>query len=108
VDGHDVLVSSPCFIVEKYKIDAPVTLAVEPGKSSVQVLVAVDGGAVVECAGSQPLPFMRGEAVVIPASSPAVTMRPQWSAEILRMRLPSQPVDEPLTTIDTSSTIHHA
>jgi hypothetical protein len=71
------------------------------------VLVSLDGGAVVECAGFQPLPIMRGEAVVIPASSPVVTLRPQWSAEILRMRLPSQIVAEPLTTLHTSSTTTH-
>ena len=59
----------------------------------------------MECAGSQPLPFMRGEAVVIPASSPAVTVRPQWSAEILRMRLPSQPVASRSQLLHTSSTI---
>ena len=107
VQGHQVLVSSPCFMVEKYKIEGPVTLESEPGKSSVQVLVSVDGGAVAECAGSQPLTFMRGEAVVIPASSPAVTLRPQWSSEILRMRLPSQVAAEPLTTLNTSSTHAH-
>ena len=108
VEGHELLVSSPCFIVERYKVASPVTLAAEPGQSSVQVLVPVDGGAVVECAGSQPLPFMRGEAVVIPANSPMVTLRPQWSAEILRMRLPSQTMGEPLTTLHSSNTIHHA
>ena len=108
VNGHQELVSSPCFIVEKHKLEAPVRLEAEPGKSSVQVLVAVDGGAVVECAGSQPLTFMRGEAVIIPASSPAVTLRPQWSAEILRMRLPSQVVAEPHTTLHTGSTAHHS
>ena len=89
-EGRELLVASPCFIVEKYKIESPVTLRAAPGRSSVQVLVCLDGGAVVECAGSQPLPLMRGEAVVIPASSPAVTLRPQWSAEILRMRLPAR------------------
>jgi mannose-6-phosphate isomerase len=107
VDGHDLLVSSPCFKVEKHKIDAPVTLTSEPGKSSVQVLVSLDGGAVVECAGSQPLPFMRGEAVVIPASSPVVTVRPQWSAEILRMTLPPHSVAEPRTTLLATSATRH-
>jgi mannose-6-phosphate isomerase len=108
VDGHQLLVLSPCFIVEKYNVESPVILAAEPGKSSVQVLVAMDGGAVVECAGSPPLPFMRGEAVVIPAASPMVTLRPQWGAEILRMRLPAQIVGEPLTTLDIGSTTDHA
>jgi mannose-6-phosphate isomerase len=105
VDGTELLVSSPCFLVEKYKVASPVVLEAEPGKSSVQVLVSVDGGAVVECAGSQPLPLMRGDAVVIPASSPAVTLRPQWKAEILRMRLPSQIVAEPITSLHSSASI---
>jgi mannose-6-phosphate isomerase len=108
VDGGELLVTSPCFIVERHKLASPVTLAAEPGWSSVQVLVSLNGGAVVECAGSQPLPLMRGEAVVIPASSPMVTLHPQWSAEILCMRLPSHVVGEPLTTLDSSSTIKHA
>jgi mannose-6-phosphate isomerase len=108
VDGdRSVLVSSPCFVVEKYKLEGPVMLSAEPGQSSVQVLVSIDGGAVVECAGSQPLPFMRGESVVIPASSPVVTLRPQWSAEILRMRLPSHAVAEPLTSLHTNTTTTH-
>jgi mannose-6-phosphate isomerase len=107
VEGHDLLVSSPCFIVEKYKVGIPVTLTVGPGQSSVQVLVCLDGGAVVQCDGSQPLPIMRGEAVVIPASSPAVTLRPQWNAEILRSRLPSQKVSEPTTDLHTSYTTKH-
>jgi len=106
-EGHDTLVASPCFIVEKHKVDRPLTLRSDPGKSSVQVLVAVDGGAVVECVGSQPLPFMRGEAVVIPASTREFTVRPQWSAEILRMRLPAEKVAEPLTNLHTGSAITH-
>jgi mannose-6-phosphate isomerase len=107
VEGHQLLVASPRFIVEQYKVESPVTLAAAPGQSSVQVLVCVDGGAVVECAGSQPLPLMRGEAVVIPAAVPVVTLRPQWSAEFLRVRLPAQTVAEPFTTLDTSRTTTH-
>jgi mannose-6-phosphate isomerase len=106
-NGCEVLVSSPCFMVERYKVEGPVALAATPGKSSMQVLVCLDGGAVVESAASQPLPFMRGEAVVIPAALPVVTLRPQWKAEVLRMTLPSETVAEPLTTLHTSSTDTH-
>ncbi len=106
-EGHDLLVASPCFVVERFKVNSPVTLTAEPGKSSVQVLVCIDGGAVVGCAGAQPLPFMRGEAVVIPASSLAATLRPQWNAEVLRMRLPAQKVAEPTAALDTGNTITH-
>jgi mannose-6-phosphate isomerase len=102
--NSEVLLSSPCFIVEHYKLEAPLTLTAPAGNSSVQVLVCLDGGAVVDCAASQPLPFMRGEAVVIPADSPSVTLRPQWQAEILRMRLPSQTVEEPHTTLHIGNT----
>jgi mannose-6-phosphate isomerase len=103
-DGCEVLVSSPCFMVERYNVERPVVLTAAPGKSSVQVLVCLEGGAVVESDGSQPLPFMRGEAVVIPAALPSFTLRPQWKAELLLMRLPSQAVAEPLATLDTGDT----
>ena len=92
-DACEVLVASPCFIVERYKVEEPLTFSAAPGDSSVQVLVCLDGGAVVESVGSEPLSFMRGDAVVVPAALPPVTLRPQWQAEILRMRLPSQAVE---------------
>jgi mannose-6-phosphate isomerase len=106
VDGHEILVSSPCFVVEKYKVESPVMLTREDGQSSVQVLLAVDGGAVVEGVGFQPLTFTRGEAVVIPASLPEFTLRPQWGAEILRMRMPSQVVAEPVGTLHIGTITH--
>ncbi len=100
----EVLVSSPCFIVERYKIEEPLTLIAAAGDSSVQVLVCLDGGAVVESVGSEPVSFMRGDAVVVPATLPPVTLRPQWQAEILRMRLPSQAVEQPGTTMHNGNT----
>jgi len=107
VDGHELLVASPSFVVERHKITAPVTLATAAGRSSVQVLVSLDGGAVVECPGAPSISMMRGDAVVIPASSAAVTVRPQWSAELLRMTLPSQSVAEPTTNLDTRNATTH-
>jgi mannose-6-phosphate isomerase len=100
-DAHQLLVASPSFIVEKHQLTDPVAMAATP--SSVQVLVSLDGGAVVECPGAPSISMMRGDTVIIPASSPAVTLRPQWSAEILRMTLPSQTVAEPLTTLNTTN-----
>ena len=107
-DACEVLVSSPCFIVERYKVEEPLTLTAAAGESSVQVLVCLDGGAVVESVGSEPVSFMRGDAVVVPASLPPVMLRPQWQAEILRMRLPSQAVAEPDTTLRTGNTHSHS
>jgi len=116
--AHTVLVSSPYFAVERYKLEGPVVLSGAVGKSSVQVLVCLEGGAVVEydVGGARPstptagLPgtpqlvtFTRGEAVVIPAALRQVTVRPQWQAELLRMTLPSHPVGEPVTTMRSAN-----
>jgi mannose-6-phosphate isomerase len=102
--AHTVLVSSPYFAVERYQLKGPVMLSAASGKSSVQVLVCLEGGAVVEhdAAGSQPVTFTRGEAVVIPAALKKVAVRPQWQAEFLRMTLPAHPVGEPVTTMRTA------
>jgi mannose-6-phosphate isomerase len=101
VDGHELLLAAPSFIVEKHRIKAPTALPAEPGASSVQVIVCLEGGAVVECDSAPALSMMRGDAVIIPATAPPVTLRPQWEAELLRMRLPSQTVAEPLSTLHT-------
>jgi mannose-6-phosphate isomerase len=94
--GHDLLVASPCFVVEHFSITEPLTLAAAPGRTSAQILVAVEGGAAVEWEGGQPVSFNRGEAVVIPASIEQIRLRPQWALEFLRMRVPGQPTQPPV------------
>jgi mannose-6-phosphate isomerase len=96
IDGHDLLVASPCFVVEHFAITKPLTLAAAPGRTSAQVLVAVEGCAVVEWEGGQPVSFNRGEAVVIPASMEQIGLRPQWAVEFLLMRVPGEPVQPPV------------
>jgi mannose-6-phosphate isomerase len=96
IDGHDLLVASPCFVVEHFAITKPLTLAAAPGRTSAQVLVAVEGSAVVEWEGGQPVSFNRGEAVVIPASMEQIGLRPQWAVEFLLMRVPGEPVQPPV------------
>ncbi len=85
---HERLIESPCFVVEKFCLEKDQRWNVPRDARSVQVLVATDGCGVVECPGHPPLTFSRGDAVVIPASSPASSVRPQWSVEFLRARLP--------------------
>ena len=89
--SQTVLLSSPYFTVERFQLEEPVVLAAAPGKSSVQVLVCLEGGAVVECEGEPPVTFGRGEAVAIPAALPPVTLRAQGQAELLRLA-PVMPV----------------
>jgi len=60
------------------------------------VLVAAQGSAAIESAGSQPVSCNTGEAVVIPAETGEVTVRPQWSMELLRMYVPAPGLAEPV------------
>lgn len=99
VGGHELLVASSCFVVEKYKSEEMMAFDTSREHSSVQVLVAVDGCGVVQSEGSQPVSFNRGEAVIIPASVREFTLRPQWSVEFLRMRLPAEKIPPPQTTL---------
>jgi mannose-6-phosphate isomerase len=98
-NGHDILVASSCFVVERYAATEPRTFKAEPGASSVQILVAVDGSGVVEAPGTQPVSFNRGESVIIPASLREFTVRPQWTVEFLHMSLPPGKLPPPKTTL---------
>jgi mannose-6-phosphate isomerase len=99
VDGHKRLVASPSFIVEKFNGETPMSFTADPGPGTAQVLVALEGGGVIECAGTQPVNFNKGEAVVIPAAVMTFELRPQWSIEFLRMRLPAEKLAPPQTTL---------
>ncbi len=96
-NGHDVLVQSTCFVVERYASTGPKQFAGTP--DSAQVLVAVDGSGVVEAPGSQPVSFNRGESVIIPAAVQEFSVRPQWSLEFLLMSVPSGELPPPRTTL---------
>jgi mannose-6-phosphate isomerase class I len=71
----------------------------ESGISSVQILVAVEGCGVVEAPGTDPVTLAKGDAVVVPASAEKFTIRPQWTLEFLRTRVPGRPLPEPETRI---------
>jgi mannose-6-phosphate isomerase len=97
VNGHDVLVASTCFVVERYV--AKQEIQFDGSSDSAQVIVAVDGSGIVESPGAQPVSFNRGEAVVIPAALREYRVRPQWTIEFMRMRLPAEKLPPPKTTM---------
>ena len=97
VNGHDVLVASTCFVVERYV--AKQEIQFDGSSDSAQVIVAVDGSGIVESPGAQPVSFNRGEAVVIPATLREYRVRPQWTIEFMRMRLPVEKLPPPKTTM---------
>lgn len=98
-NGIANLVSSPCFRVDKFVVKQEREIERRPGKSSAQVLVALDGCGVVEADGMRPVTFAKGEAVVLPAGIGGYRLRPQWALECLRAMLPGEEVPQPQTTL---------
>jgi mannose-6-phosphate isomerase len=95
------LVASPFFVVEMFELKEPQEFKTKDAskKSSVQILVAVEGCAVIEARGAEPVTLAKGDAVVIPASIGGFNVRPQWTVEFLKAALPGEPVPEPATRI---------
>jgi mannose-6-phosphate isomerase len=95
------LVAAPFFVVEMFELTEPqefkTTDRVE--KSSVQILIAVEGCAVIEARGAEPVTLAKGDAVVVPASIGGFQVRPQWTVEFLKASLPGRAVPEPATRI---------
>ena len=93
------LVAAPYFVVDMFEMKAAQELNTcdSSGKSSAQILVATEGCGVVETAGAESVTLAKGDAVVIPASVEKFTVRPQWTLEFLRARVPGTALPEPET-----------
>jgi mannose-6-phosphate isomerase len=91
------LVASPCFVVEMIELKdlQEFQTADDSSKSSVQILIAVEGCGVVEAPGTEPVTLAKGDAVVVPASIGRFSVRPQWSVEFLKSSLPGKDTPEP-------------
>jgi mannose-6-phosphate isomerase len=107
-DGASNLVCSPCFIVDKHVVRKPLRVPPNPGKSSVQVLVALDGCGVIEIDGVKPVTFAKGETVVIPASIREYSIRPQWELECIRAVVPGEKLSAPTTVVTSEKIIYPA
>jgi mannose-6-phosphate isomerase len=95
------LVAAPYFVVEMFELKEPQDFRTrdEAGKSSVQILVAVEGCGMIEARGAEPVTLARGDAVVVPASIDDFHVRPQWTVEFLKAALPGRAVPEPATRV---------
>ena len=93
------LVLAPYFAVNRYRLSRSQQFATaDPGgASSVQILVAVEGSATVECEGAQPVEFGKGDAVVVPASAKTFRVRPTSAVEFTISRVPERVLREPVT-----------
>jgi mannose-6-phosphate isomerase len=96
---HAALVSAPYFVVDMFEAKDALELSTrdDSGKSSVQILVAVEGCGVIEPPGMEPVTLAKGDAVVVPACIEKLSVRPQWTLEFLRAYVPGKPQPEPET-----------
>jgi mannose-6-phosphate isomerase len=95
------MIIAPYFTVDLFELKEPraFSTADDAGKTSVQILVAVEGCGVVEAQGRDPVTLAKGDAVVIPATLQGFTVRPQWAVEFLKASVPGVAVPEPATRI---------
>src|SRR3984885_9299925 len=95
------LVGAPYFVVDMFEAKERLELAThdDSGRSSVQILVAIDGCGVIEAPGKEPVTMAKGDAVVVPASIESFEVRPQWTLEFIRARVPGKQLPEPETTV---------
>jgi len=95
------LIAAPYFVGDKFEIREPLSqeLKDESGKTSAHVLIGLEGCGIVEVKGSEPVTLARGDAVVVPAMMNEYTVRPQWTAEFLRVAVPGKKLPEPETRL---------
>ena len=95
------LIAAPYFVVDRFEVKQLLSLKTRDdfGRSSAQILVALDGCGVVEAPGKEPVTMAKGDAVVVPACVENFDVRPQWMLEFLRTNVPGKELPEPQTTM---------
>ena len=95
------LIRAPYFVVDQYGLREPQAFQTvdASGKSSVQILVAVEGCGIIEAPGMAPATLAKGDAAVIPASLERFSVRPQWAVEFLKAYVPGKKLPEPETRL---------
>jgi mannose-6-phosphate isomerase len=93
------LVAAPYFVVDMFEMKDAQAFSTrdESGKSSAHILVAVEGCGIVESPGAEAITLAKGDAVVVPASVEKYSVRPQWTLELMRSRVPGAALPEPET-----------
>ncbi len=93
------MIAAPYFTVDLFELKEAQEFQTvgDSGKTSVQILVAVEGCGVVEAQGCDPVTLAKGDAVVIPANLGMFHVRPQWAFEFLKAGVPGGIVAEPAT-----------
>lgn len=83
------LVKSRYFAVEKFELHNTSEFAAEyPGKSTAQILVAIEGSAVLDSEDCEPVSFTKGDAVVVPACIRQFSVEPMSEIQFLKSYVP--------------------
>jgi len=93
------LVSSEYFTVEQFSLSSEQAFSELAGKSSPQILVAIDGGGALAAEGFDPVEFAKGDAVVVPATIRRFRIQPRQELQFLRSYVPGVTVGPPETAI---------
>lgn len=94
------LVTSPCFVVDKFRLTQPWKFEREHGGNrNVRCLVATEGCGEIEFAGMPPLTLCTGQAVVVPATVNEFQLKPQWELEFLCSYVPAATAEQPATVL---------
>ncbi|MGB6473405.1 MAG: type I phosphomannose isomerase catalytic subunit [Candidatus Sulfotelmatobacter sp.] len=95
----ELLVAAPYFVVDRFEMKEAFELSTrdDSGRSSAQILVAIEGCGVIEAAGAEPVTLAKGDAVVVAACIENFGVRPQWTLEFLRAYVPGETLPEPET-----------
>ena len=98
---HSSMIAAPYFTVDLFELKEPQEFSSTDAsdKTSVQILVAVEGCGIVEAPGRAPVTLAKGDAVVVPANTRAFSVRPQWAVEFLKAHVPGSAVPEPATRL---------
>jgi len=96
---RSALIAAPYFTVDRFELQQPHSFPTtdDSGKTSVQILVALEGCGILEAPGMQPVTLGKGDAIVVPASLGEFRVRPQWQVELLKASVPGQAPTEPAT-----------
>jgi mannose-6-phosphate isomerase len=98
---REALVAAPYFVVDRFEAKDSLEFSTrdDSEKSSVQILVAVEGCGAIEARGMDAVTLAKGDALVVPAGVDNFRVLPQWSLEFLRAYVPGNRLPEPETRL---------
>ena len=94
------LVASTYFVVQRFDLETEEIFEFSArDRSSVQILVAVDGAGLLHAPDCEPVRFGKGDAMVVPAAVPQFRIQPQPRMDFLKSFVPGVPLPEPETSL---------